>query len=221
MQPASYMLSMNDLPFAGKGGAMQQERLLKKQPLTDTEGPAPPSFEDFLTAVGKKRDRQAFIHLFEYYAPRIKGFFIKGGLNHDTADELAQETMLTVWNRAMTYDPALSSASTWIYTIARNKRIDYFRKRGRPEPDRNDPLMIPDAPLSADLAINQTQENDILAAAIEDLPAEQAEIIRKSYFEDKTHADIAAETGLPLGTVKSRIRLALERLRHHLGETLS
>jgi RNA polymerase sigma-70 factor (ECF subfamily) len=216
------MLSVTTEPDHEAGALAQQEPILTTENAKQmTANQADPTFEDLLERVARQQDRQAFIALFEHYAPRIKGFFIKGGLSADIADELAQETMLTVWHKAATYNPAISNANTWIYTVARNKRIDYFRRRGRPEPDHNDPLMAPDEPPAPDQALSQSQDNEALAAAIRELPDEQADIIRQSYFEDKTQADIAAETGLPLGTVKSRIRLALERLRHHLGGNLS
>lgn len=180
----------------------------------DTQGSV--TFEDLLVAVGRTRNRDAFVRVFEYFAPRVKSFYIKGGLTRELADELAQETMLTVWRRAETFDPAQASASTWIFTIARNKRIDMLRKIARPEPDAADPMLAPDMVLPDEMtAFNE--HSRLLAEALKALPEEQAGLIRKSFFEEKAHADIAAETGIPLGTVKSRIRLALERLRRHMG----
>ncbi len=170
-------------------------------------------FRGLLLAVARKKDKTAFAELFDYFAPRIKSFLMKGGAAPDVADELAQETMITVWQKAESFDPAKASASTWIFTIARNKRIDAIRKQGRPEFDPADPLMVPDETPEAGEKITQQQETEIMADAIQTLPPEQAELLYKSFFEDKTHADIAKETNLPLGTVKSRIRLALERLR--------
>ncbi len=183
-------------------------------PLSETRGEV--TFEDLLVAIGKTRNRDAFIRVFEYFAPRLKSFFIKGGMARDAADELAQETMLTVWRRADTYDPAQSSASTWIYTIGRNKRIDLLRKIARPAPDVNDPLLTPDSALPDEIAA-LNERGRLLAEAMKDLPEEQAELLRKSFFEEKPHADIAAETGIPLGTVKSRIRLAIGHLRRRMG----
>ncbi len=170
-------------------------------------------FRMLLLAVAKKKDKEAFAALFDYFAPRIKSFLMKGGAAPDIADELAQETMITVWQKAGSYDPAKASASTWIFTIARNKRIDAIRKQGRPELDPADPLLVADDAPEAGEVISAQQETDIVAGAIDSLPKEQADLLYKSFFEDKTHADIAKETNLPLGTVKSRIRLALERLR--------
>lgn len=173
------------------------------------------TFDDLLVAVGQSRNRDAFVRLFEYFAPRVKSFLMRGGMAADLADELAQETMLTVWHRAQSYDPQKARASTWIFTIARNKKIDWLRK-SRPEPLPGDPVTVEDRPLP-DEVLNRTQESEAIAKAMKDLPPEQAEIIQKAFFEEKTHSQIAEETDLPLGTVKSRIRLAMDRLHHHLG----
>ncbi len=167
---------------------------------------------DTLLAVGRKKDKEAFAALFDYFAPRIKSFLIKGGASPDAADELAQDTMVTIWQRAESFDPAKASASTWIFTIARNKRIDSLR-RARPEFSADEDFDIEDeTPLASDTIVQQ-QEEDAMAKAIQNLPAEQADLLYKSFFENKTHADIASETKIPLGTVKSRIRIALDKLR--------
>lgn len=172
------------------------------------------SFEDMLADIGQRRDRQSFMELFQYFAPRIKSFLMKGGISEAQADELAQETMLTIWQKAESYNPAQAKASTWIYTIARNKRIDALRKVKYAEVDQDDPLyVIEDDRPGADVTLSQAEEHDALEAQIEKLPEDQAALIRKSFYEDKSHAVIAAETGIALGTVKSRIRMALEKLR--------
>lgn len=165
-----------------------------------------------LLAVASRKDKAAFAELFDYFAPRIKSFLMKGGSGPDLADELAQETMIAVWQKAQSYNPTKANASTWIFTIARNKRIDHLR-RVRPEIDPADPMLVEDDSLSASEKIGQQQETDMMANALKTLPAEQADLLYKSFYEDKTHADIARETKLPLGTVKSRIRIALEKLR--------
>ncbi len=177
-------------------------------PLAGPEG----GFEALLLDVAGNRNKESFVQLFEHFAPRVKSFLMKGGTAEDVADELAQETMLTVWNKAPSYNPAQSGASTWIFTIARNKKIDALRKTGRFEVAPTDPeLMAADDSPGRDMM--RTQETEAMAEALKELPEEQAMLLRQSFFEDKSHADIAKETGLPLGTVKSRIRLALERLR--------
>lgn len=176
-----------------------------------------PDFGALLQAVGQKQDKSAFIQLFNHFAPRIKSFLIKGGAKPEQAEELAQEAMMTVWTRAATYDPKQANAGTWIFTIARNKRIDALRKTGRMIVGIEDPAYIPDETPHADTGILDSERTAKLAEAIRDLPPEQSALIRKSFFEDKTHAQIAEEEKIPLGTVKSRLRLAMDRLRPKLG----
>jgi RNA polymerase sigma-70 factor (ECF subfamily) len=190
------------------------------KPLNKQQIPAPGSpretdnFGLLLLDVAQTRNKESFVQLFEHFAPRVKSFLMKGGTREDLADELAQETMLTVWNKAGAYNPAHASASTWIFTIARNKKIDALRKTGRFEVAATDPELVADEMKSSDSTMAAEEEN-LMAAALEKLPEEQSMLLRKSFFEDKSHADIARETGLPLGTVKSRIRLALDRLRQN------
>ena len=140
------------------------------------------------------------------------------GAAAEPAEELAQEAMIMVWRKADTFDAAQASASTWIFRIARNKRIDALRREKRPELDASDPLLVPEQPEEADRVLEVTQEEGRLRRALEVLPSEQAEIVRLAYFEDQAHSSIADSTGLPLGTVKSRLRLALAKLRTVLQE---
>lgn len=122
--------------------------------------------------------------------------------------------MLNIWNKAESYNPAKAAASTWIFTIARNKRIDALRKKKFYSVDIDLlPDMEDDTYRSPAKEMSDTQESETIAQALENLPPEQADLIKRSYFEDKSHQEIADETGLPLGTVKSRIRIALKRLR--------
>lgn len=166
-------------------------------------------------AVRDRQDQAAFAALFRHFAPRVKAFLIKSGSAPDFAEECTQETMATVWRKAHLFDPGKASVATWVFTIARNRRIDMIRKARRPEPEdlpwgpENDP------PASEVMALQQ--ETAQLGAALADLPPKQRELIERAYFGDLSHTEIAAETGLPLGTIKSRIRLALDRLRHAMG----
>ena len=174
--------------------------------------------DELLMRVGRDRDRTAFAELFSYFAPRLKSFLLRLGTDMSTAEELAQEAMIMVWRRAETYDPAQAGASTWIFTIARNKRIDRLRRDGRPLPDMLDPAMMPDQPETGDQAVSRHEEEEKLRLALKKLPEEQAKMIFAAYYEEKSHREIAEESGLPLGTVKSRIRLALSRMRTGLNE---
>lgn len=182
--------------------------------ITEGRGKIGPSFDDMLVRIGQERDRESFMELFRYFAPRIKSFLMRGGLPEAQADELAQDTMLTIWQRADSFNPAHAKASTWIYTIARNKRIDALRRVKYVEVDQDDPLHeLKDERILADETLSQSEEEEALSGLIDQLPEDQAFLIRKSFYEDKSHAAIAAETGIALGTVKSRIRMALEKLR--------
>ncbi len=157
-------------------------------------------------------DTQAFARLFEHFAPRIKGYLIKSGADATMAEECAQDVMTTLWRKAAQFDPARASVATWIFTIARNRRIDLVRRSRRPEPEE---LAWGPEPEPEQSEILETQQEAAqLAEAIATLPAAQRSLIEKAYFADQTQAEIAAATGLPLGTIKSRIRLGLERLRH-------
>ena len=158
------------------------------------------------------RDETAFAELFAHFAPRVKAFLMRSGGDPAIAEECAQEVMVTLWRKAHLFDPARASVATWIFTIARNKRIDVLRRQRRPEPE--DLSWGPEeAPDQADIVALQ-QESAQLSAAIARLPETQRELIQRAYFGEMSHGEIAAATGLPLGTTKSRIRLALDRLRH-------
>lgn len=175
----------------------------------------PARHETLLLHVGAQKDRDAFVELFHYFAPRIKSYLLKHGADETTAEEIAQNTMISVWEKASSYDPKKAAASTWIFTIARNKRIDALRK-DRFIDVNSDSLSLANASYEnvEEYADNKTIDN--LSSALGTLPPEQAQLVRMAFFEDKSHQSIARETHLPLGTVKSRLRLALEKLRHLL-----
>uniref|UniRef100_UPI0030EE5525 sigma-70 family RNA polymerase sigma factor n=2 Tax=Yoonia sp. 2307UL14-13 TaxID=3126506 RepID=UPI0030EE5525 len=165
-----------------------------------------------VNAVRDSKDKVAFAELFGFFAPRVKSFLMKSGASPDLAEECTQEVMSTLWNKAHMFDPTKASVSTWIFTIARNRKIDILRKQRRPEPE--DLPWGPEPEPDQAEAIGLQQETQQLGDAIATLPPEQRKLIEKAYFGELSHSEIAAETGLPLGTIKSRIRLALERLRH-------
>jgi len=169
-----------------------------------------------IAAVAARADRAAFAELFEHFAPRVKSYMLRLGAPPEAAEELAQEALLTVWRKAGAFDPARAAASTWIFTIARNLRIDALR-RIRPLP-AEDPADAPPEPETPDAVLAAGQDQVRLRQAIGALSHEQAEVIRLSFYSDQPHAEIAAALGLPLGTVKSRLRLAIARLRALLGD---
>ncbi len=167
---------------------------------------------DIIARIRDDADEAAFAEIFDHFAPRVKGFLMKSGASATLAEECAQDVMATLWQKAHLFDPSRASAATWIFTIARNRRIDALRKARRPEPE--DIIWGPEeAPDQADVLALE-QESAQLAEAIAALPAKQKTLIEAAYFSDLSHSEIAEKTGLPLGTIKSRIRLAIDRLRH-------
>jgi RNA polymerase sigma-70 factor (ECF subfamily) len=173
-----------------------------------------PDWSVLLVRVRDHGDRAAFARLFRHFAPRIKAFLRKSGAGEALAEECAQDVMATVWQKAHLFDPSRASVATWVFTIARNRRIDALRKARRPEPE--DLPWGPEAEPDQAEAFELQQESRRLAEALALLPDKQRTLIERAYFGDLSHSEIAAETGLPLGTIKSRIRLALERLRHQM-----
>jgi len=177
---------------------------------------APPSearIAAWLAAIGRNRDRAALIELFRHYAPRIKAFGLRARMDAGAAEELAQETLITLWRKAHLFDPARATASAWVFAIARNKRIDALRRTvPPPSEDLRLALDVGQAP-AADEGYDLGRAGERLRRHLAALPPEQAAVLAEAYFEDKTHQAIASQHGLPLGTVKSRIRLALARLR--------
>ena len=168
-----------------------------------------------MTAIRDQRDQQAFAALFGHFAPRIKGFLMRSGAAPDLAEECAQEVMATLWHKAHLFDPTKASVATWIFSIARNRLIDRIRKQRRPEP-QDLPWGPEGEPDQAD-ALALAEDTQKLVQALATLPDKQRQLIERAYFGDLSHSEIAAETGLPLGTIKSRIRLALDRLRHAMN----
>lgn len=177
-----------------------------------------PMLADLLEAVARRQDRAAFARLFEHFAPRVKAYVRRLGAPDQKAEDIAQEVMITVWRRACLYDAGQASVGTWIFTIARNKRIDDLRRERHPEIDPHDPALVADPQAPADEMVIWQDQARRLRDAVGTLPEEQALVLRKNFFEDKPHGVIAQELDLPLGTVKSRARLALAKLRQVLGD---
>ncbi|AZL61103.1 sigma-70 family RNA polymerase sigma factor [Tabrizicola piscis] len=192
---------------AGNGLPGRKDRLVSKaDDGTDWAG--------LLIQVRDRQDRAAFAALFRHFAPRVKAFLMKSGAGAALAEECAQDVMATLWQKAHLFDPARASVSTWVYTIARNKRIDALRKDRRAEPEELDWGPEPE-PDQAEVMEAQ-QDTERLGQALAQLPAKQRALIERAFYGELSHSEIAAETGLPLGTIKSRIRLALDKLRHHM-----
>ncbi|MBC6438312.1 MAG: sigma-70 family RNA polymerase sigma factor [Rhodobacteraceae bacterium] len=168
-----------------------------------------------IKAIARDQDQATFAEVFRHFAPKVKAFLIKSGAEASLAEDCTQDVMATLWRKAHMYDPVRASVATWIFTIARNRRIDLLRKYARPEPE-NLPWGPGAEPDQADVLAHR-QESTRLAEALTHLPEQQRVLIERAYLGDLTHREIAEETGLPLGTIKSRIRLALDRLRHSMA----
>jgi RNA polymerase sigma-70 factor (ECF subfamily) len=173
-------------------------------------------FAALAKAVADRRDQQAFSELFDYFAPRLKSWLLRQRMADGEAEELAQEVMIVLWHKASLYDPSRSSLSTWLFRIARNRRIDAQRRLKTRVLDDTDPALQPVAAVAADTAMESEDRDAQVRAALADLPEEQQMLLRASFFLGQSHSEIAIVTGLPLGTVKSRIRLAFGKLRKAL-----
>jgi RNA polymerase sigma-70 factor (ECF subfamily) len=173
-----------------------------------------------LEAIASSRDRAAFIALFEYYAPRLRAYFLGRGVSVAKVDDLVQETMLRLWVKAASFDPMKGSPSAWVFTIARNLHLTALRDGHLALPEEDKSTFLADSAPTPDglLAAHEVQSR--LRHEIDKLPANQADVLRASFFEDRSHVQIARARNVPVGTVKSHLRRALIRLRPAITEAL-
>lgn len=176
------------------------------------------AMDALLVEVATTRDREAFSQLYAHFAPRVKGYLLRARVSSEQAEDLAQETLLKVWRKAHLFDPKKAAASTWIFTIARNLRIDMIRKNAKPDLDPEDPSLMPPEPVRADELSERADRDWRIREAVKILPDNQLEVVKLYFFEDDPHSEISRKLDLPLGTVKSRLRLAFEKIRKELGE---
>jgi RNA polymerase sigma-70 factor, ECF subfamily len=173
---------------------------------------------DWITAIAMRQDRPAFASLFAFYGPRIKTLMIRMGASAEAAEDVAQEVLLMVWRKAGYFDPNRASPSAWIYTIARNLWIDRLRRVKGSKLAAIYEAIPDEEPETPDCALRATERVNRVHAALRQIPEEQVRVLQLSFFEGRAHGDIARTLELPLGTVKSRLRLAMSRLRHLLGD---
>ena len=185
------------------------------------------NWSKLLQRVGTFRDEQAFARLFDHFAPLIKGFCITNGnyaLPGEAAEELVQEVMIKVWTKAPSYNPVKAAASTWIFTIMRNCRIDMLRRNGRHqahlEPLEAEDIWDEDADNQPFVKLQQSRDEDLIQDSFAMLPPEQKQALTQVYMQGKSHSEIADESGLPLGTVKSRVRMGLKKLQANLARRI-
>lgn len=174
-------------------------------------------YADLVEAVAATRDREAFAALFDHFAPRINAFLLRLGTDNGNAEELTQEVMVTLWRKAQLFDRSKSSVATWLFRIARNRRIDLSRRDRSSRLDPEEPALQPASSAKPDEELDARDREGRVRRALGELPEEQVELVRLAFFSGLSHSEIADATGLPLGTVKSRIRLAFGRLRRELG----
>ncbi|MCY3984646.1 MAG: sigma-70 family RNA polymerase sigma factor [Roseovarius sp.] len=171
----------------------------------------------WLVAVAERGDREAFASLFRHFGPRIRAYLLRAGGDAGRVDDVLQETFTSVWNRAALYDRSRASAATWIFTIARNRMIDAFRHDSRPEFDPNDPALHPNPLPGGEEAFATQERAEAIKNALATLSEGQREVLWLSFYEGESYPEIAIRLGIPVGTVKSRARLAFGRLRSELG----
>jgi RNA polymerase sigma-70 factor (ECF subfamily) len=175
--------------------------------------PRQDNFAALLFRVASERDRAAFAEIFDHFAPRVKSFMMRKGASAELAEDLVQETMIAVWSKAALYVPERGAASTWVFTIARNLRIDRLRRESAAHFSDLEDFDAPSDDVPGDEAMNRSQEDSHVAKALAQIPPEQRELLILSYVDDVPQSMIAERLNLPLGTVKSRMRLAYRRMR--------
>lgn len=170
-----------------------------------------------MQAVMERRDQSAFTEIFDHFTPRLETYLVRLGLDSGSAEELVQDVMLTLWRKAELFDPGKSSLQTWLYRIARNRRVDFARRARTDYVDPQSPAILDIAEERRfETEIDSQQRDDIVRVQITTLPEEQRELVRLAFYEGLSHSQIAEQANLPLGTVKSRLRLAFTRLRRAL-----
>lgn len=182
-----------------------------------TRSTVPDAWAENVRLVAVKRDRAAFQLLYKHFTPLIRAFLLKSmgsGANRAEAEEITQEVLIKVWNKAASFNPAKASVNTWIFTIARNTRIDFIRRndRNNREIDIEDIWHEAESPEPL-VDMQQRRAEQVIKQAMATLPEEQVQVLYKAFMEGKSHNEVAEELGLPLGTVKSRIRLALNKMQ--------
>jgi RNA polymerase sigma-70 factor (ECF subfamily) len=212
-------------PFFGRAGRPFEDHRLSE---TDAEAAAgaaraaqtaqqaaqqAAAFADWVEQIAAHGDRAAFTRLFAHFAPRVKAYLLRLGLDAGEAEEVAQEVMVAVWRKAASFDRRQAQVATWIFRIARNRRIDVFRRDQRAVIDAHDPAFQPEPGAGPDLIVEAAGRDQRLRQAMAGLPQEQRELVRAAFYEELSHSQVAERMGLPLGTVKSRLRLAFAKLK--------
>ncbi len=179
--------------------------------------PTPDELASWLSTVGQSQYRKAFEALFEYFAPRLKSYMFRLGADSSTAEDLAQETMVQIWRKAALYDKTKAVPAAWVFRVARNLRIDRLRKQRFHETDIEETVVPSEDNGAGEERVVDRLDASRLAPLVDALPADQQEVVRLAFFEGLSHAEIEQRLAIPLGTVKSRMRLAFGKLRKGMG----
>ena len=212
--PAGLPPSNPERPAAAAGHGL---RLVVPPP----DGVAPAQTpEDWMVAVAQQHDRAAFARLFEHFAPRLKSWLIRTGSSSELADDLVQDAFVLLWRKAVQFDPARATVAAWLFTIARNLRVDRHRGLGEAwlSLDAVDAALVPDDTPPADAQLAAARSSDGVRRALRELSDDQRTLVQLAFYEDMSHSHIASRMKLPLGTVKTRLRAAATRLRRLLEE---
>lgn len=208
-------LTSNPLQWFASKAPVDQRKLEKRSSISLLNTDTP---ETLVLKVAESRNKQAYRLLFVHFAPRIKSFLLKQKVGDEVAEDLTQEVMVTVWQKAHMFDPAKARLSTWIFRIARNKFIDKVRRQKYVEVDVDNHIQSMEAPEKTDVGAIQNQDRTRIMSAMGTLKPELRRVIELSFYQDLSHSQISTQLGLPLGTVKSRMRVAFQRLRTELGD---
>ena len=213
----AFAVRFAELPYRSKLARSRPEDIMvAKEILQDDPRPKASESAESISKIANDRDEAAFDVLFRYFAPRIKSYCLRLGADPSGAEEITQEAMVSIWRNAAQFDPSKASPSTWIFTIARNLTIDRFRKTRRPQFDPNDPALVPDDQPPPDHLVEQTEKQENVRKIMDTLSPNEKNVLMLSFYEDLSHFEISRRLSLPLGTVKSRIRLAFAKIRSTL-----
>ena len=166
--------------------------------------------EELIFKITESQDKESFNRIFDYFSPRIMGYLINSGTNRATSEEITQEVLSTVWQKSYQFNQKIANVSTWIFTIARNKRIDRARKNENPNYNLTD---LVDSLYSNNNAQNQELKQDV-DVILSELNEDEKKLLKMNFFDGKSHKIISRETNIPLGTIKSRIRSILHKMRN-------
>ena len=219
--PGNAVLSFPPLQYSGWEIGRRAARAVVRKDDAEREPKSTPEsavHAALIVAIASRHDRSAFKSLFEFYAPRIKTWLIRRGATPDLAEEIAQDALLTIWKKAALFDPDRATAAAWIFTIARNLRIDKARRDNRERLNAIYDSQIVDEAERPDDIFDADEAGERVRAAMAALSTEQMRVVQLSFFEGRAHGDIAQALSIPLGTVKSRLRLAMRTLRQKLGD---